>query len=187
MLLCTRLTSNNSAKRRRPLVFAAKPAIESTENLRKLWRPIRNHMATLKDNTCILHIHVNGEHRCVTLTCDFDKKQELDGFWQKHTKTSISSIPQSLRETEILKLNTCWNLMNHSIDKIYLMTEHVAISSRYHSLPNVGYPEFMICANDQATIDCIFILKFRKRTNDGFLQHENVGVNRIWGVEIELE
>ena len=75
MLLGTREEFNNSAKRRRPIAYAAPPTAETTGNLRKLLNPIIEELWTLKDNTAILHLKVQGTHFCVGLACDYDQNK----------------------------------------------------------------------------------------------------------------
>ena len=73
-LLCTKSLNDNSPKRRRPIAFADKGAIESSYNIQKLLEQIYDDIKSLKDNSSVLRIG----NDCVILKCSVDKKYALD-------------------------------------------------------------------------------------------------------------
>ena len=119
-LLCTKTVNVNSPTRRRPIVFAESPAIESVYNVRKLFEPIYQDLTLLKDNSGVLIIG----NECANLKCRMDKKIELDHWWRSNTKTCLSYHPKSMMEAEQHKRNSNWNLVNYDVDKLYVLSSN---------------------------------------------------------------
>ena len=186
VLLCTRKNGNNSAVRRRPVAFADKPATESSANLERLLHPIHGELSLLKDNTSILVMNINGIHRCVPISCDFQKKHELDTFWSSRNQKPASTVAHSMNETEQLKRKTNWNIANHDIDKIYIV-EGITDSNKFYMLPAHQYPEFFVCIIPKPIIEHVYVMKKNKQLNATTAQYELLGVNKIWGADLQLE
>ena len=91
LLLCTREKANNSSKRRRPLAYMERPAIENTNNIFKLLGPLRENISLLKDNSCVLIMEniENKNKNCIILHCDENWKHSLDYQWAQQNKAPV--------------------------------------------------------------------------------------------------
>ena len=129
MLLCCRSTHNNSAKRRRPLAYAEKPAVDSSNNIAILLNPIKTDLSLLQDNACILKIKCPNGHSCAISSCYAKNKSVLDDEWRLNNLVTTNTQPKTMRETEIYKRKTNWNLLNYGINQLYVLQTNLSSSS----------------------------------------------------------
>ena len=99
-LLCTRQEANNSSKRRRPSAYIERPAVESTNNLLKLFGPMRKDITALKENSCALIMDggTKREKHCIILHCDEQSKPNLDHQWSERNNIDIKVRLTPLRD-----------------------------------------------------------------------------------------
>ena len=179
-LLCTKTTNNNSPKRRRPVAFADPPAIESYHNVNKLLEPIRDELTLLKDNSCVFRIG----NDCAILKCAMNKKMDLDIWRRQITRCPLNSFPKTMAECEMYKHNIRWNLINHNIDKLYIIDR--AGEDVLNLWINL-FPEIFICCDSINDIEYTYIYKYVKHTSNYSVQFERVGYGKFWGGPINLE
>ena len=179
-LLCTKDSRNNSAKRRRPIAFAEKPAVESVYNVQKLLDPISKELLLLKDNSCILKIG----NECAILRCFWDDKVELDHWWRNVTNVSLSEFPKTMEEAENYKRKTRWNLIDENVDKLYVLN---ANNQERITLSTNMYPDTFICCDSYSNIDAVYIYKKTRRITGDKAQFKRIGFGQFWNGAINLE
>ena len=179
-LLCTKLRKNNSPKRRRPVAFAEAPAIESTYNIEKLLQPYITDLMLLKDNACILRIGNN----CAVVTCSWDQKNQMDDWWRHKSRVGLVEFPKTMMEAEELRRKSHWNLVNHAIDKIYIMEMHITNSI---TLPINTYPEIFICFESSTNIDMVYVYKQGQRVSPDKVEYSRIGSGKFWNLTFDIE
>ena len=134
----------------------------------------------MKDNSSTLRIG----HECVILKCSMSKKPELDQWWRSMKNMELNSFPYSLQESEDYIWKTRWNLINHNINKLYILSAagEKIITVTANSLPNI-----FICCDPINDIEFIYIYKYLKHTNQQTVQFEQIGSGKFWSGCINLE
>ena len=179
-LLCTKATKNNSPKRRRPIAFAERPAIESVYNVSKLLEPMMNELLLLKDNSSALLIG----NECAIITCFTDNKYGLDQWKRQQTGVNLLEFPKSMLEAEELKRKSHWNLSDYNTDKLYILdiSLNAIITASMYS-----YPESFICVESQINVDKVYVYKRQHIINNNQAQYAQIGCGKFWNGAIDFE
>ena len=180
LMTCTRYKNNNSAKRRRPCMYMETPAVETTKNLIKLFDPIRNNIALLKDNSCFLLIKDthNMIWNCALLHCHWNWKVRLDSEWT-NTHSDINTYCASMRDCEILKRKTNWNLMNYIITKIYVFLALFDSNGIIKITKDLG--DLILCVSGIDDISTIKIMKkMDANTDPSIIEYQEIGEGKLW-------
>ena len=167
---------NSSAVRRTPFAYADSPAIESTYNLEELLAPIYDQLSLIKDNSSILQIKIKDKHHCAILHCSAENKINMDRWWRSQTGTRLWDQPESMHDSETHKRKCNWNLINHGIDKIFILNDITNIQ-----VLNSSYPDIFICCTIREYVSEIHIIQKTNQSSNVMVGGKVIGSGIFWG------